>query len=157
MAATCAACLQPILRMDQCTISGSEVFHRRCVANIEDSIGNRRQRQIHELTQALEQSGRAVRQIERSAQQASRAAVSTAEQLTVALARAETALARATAESAVRRREHEQEVAALRAERDIARAEAAIAAAPRIATPADNPDSPDDATMRFSLLELDRQ
>jgi ABC-type transporter Mla subunit MlaD len=134
--------------MDQCTISGSEVFHRRCVQNIEDSIGHQRQRRVHDLTQALEQAGRTIRQLERGGQQVARsaaAAVDAVAQLTSALSRSESALAQAAAE-----------LAKLRSERDIARAETAIAAShnPEPA-PADNPES-DDASTRFSLLELDR-
>jgi ABC-type transporter Mla subunit MlaD len=145
--------------MDQCTISGSEVFHRRCVQNIEDSIGHQRQRRVHDLTQALEQAGRTIRQLERGGQQVARsaaAAVDAVAQLTSALSRSESALAQAAAEAVARQRRHDEELAKLRSERDIARAETAIAAShnPEPA-PADNPES-DDASTRFSLLELDR-
>lgn len=142
--------------MDQCTISGTEVFHRRCVVNIEDSIGNRRQRQVLELTQALERAGRTIRQLERSAQQATRASAATAAEMTAALARSETALAQSAADAAARARLHEQELAQLRSERDIARAEATIARSTHeVATPDSTPEL-DDAETRFSLLEFDR-
>jgi len=157
VAATCASCLQPIVRMDQCTISGSEVFHRRCVANIEDSVGNRRQRRVHELTQKLEQAGRTIRQLERTAARAEAAAGESADQLRALMEREVQSAADREAVAAIRERSHEQEIAKLRAERDIARAEAAIATSASAAATTPELDTPDldDASTRFSLLELD--
>jgi hypothetical protein len=49
MAATCAACLQPITKLTGFVISGTEAFHRTCVANIARSVRTRQALEIVEL------------------------------------------------------------------------------------------------------------
>lgn len=161
MGATCAACLLPIQRLDQCTISQTEVFHRRCIGRIVDSRGNRMAQRVLELEGERE---RYVRMMADAQHELARA-----RELEVRMAGAQSDVIRlndeirADAKEMQRRdRLHQETVQALQIavrERDAARRELALHQI--IATPERSPNVAssdadlDPTVIRFSLLELD--
>ncbi len=157
--------------MDQCTIAGTEVFHKRCVANVGNSAGHRLQRHINELQQALEQARRATLDAQRRADDV----VTRAE---AAIAQANVEVMQATASRDLAAEQHamlrermmreigrqqdiwkadrqrlDGDIARLRVERDTARTELALHQHP---SGSDTEEERDPTSVRFSLLELDQ-
>lgn len=160
--------MAPITTRSQLVVSGTEVFHRACAGAIEHSRSNRLTQQVLALERALEQAKRSAREAEQGCDRITSAFSGRLDALEVAMTATERDLARERRALTVARVERDTAVRmanSLRAERDSARAEAALHQ--RIGTPSttpqvartestpDNADTRDDTEQRFAMLEFD--
>lgn len=164
MAATCAVCLTPIMKPEKFVLSGTEVFHARCVVayGTTNSVVNKQRQQaadlraqIERLRYELEHEKQRADHERTVAQRIAGERERMGNDLGVALSDARSW--RVRMEEA--RRERDEAVAA----RDASRREALLhqtiqgtPVAPAVAaTPEPVKDERDSTEVRFSLLELD--
>lgn len=164
MAATCAACMQPITSRAALVVSGTEVFHRACALNISTSRAHRQAQRVLEVERMVEIAQRGMAEVQRSCD----AYVSRSEQaVAVAQAAQEAAENRAAVAQRAGRElgialgEMRQARDAALRERDAARSEAALhqrlgsaTSTTDVATVGKLPVE-DDSVQRFAMLELD--
>lgn len=155
MAAVCAGCMQPIVTGDNFALSGTEVFHRSCLARegSVESIGNRQRRQLASLEQRHLQVQNTLTRHADTVAEKDRIIAQRNQRVSVLTQQLEDANATRDILASTNN--------ALRGERDrlvkeveLARQEVALAHLP----PAQSkiaPDPRDDAEIRFSMLEID--
>jgi hypothetical protein len=175
MAATCAACLRPIIKGGHpFVLSGTEVFHRACAQSIERSIATKQKLEIQRLKSAELESRReaanarietqvAQNNARESEQNTQRAMdqLAVERELRRAAEAQRRAADRATERAAQARREVEDDLTSVRGQLTAARNEILRLQNEAIRNATDQlpvppvADSRDATEIRFSLLELD--
>lgn len=175
MAATCAACMQPITKTTRFVLSGTEAFHRSCAMNMATSRANQQALRVLEVERMIEISQRGMAETKRvcdgyltranHAVAAARAEAVAAHAAQVAAENTALVAQRACRELTSRLANVTQARDEALRERDAARSEAALhqrmgptpAATEPAATvvTAGKVATGDDAEQRFAAMELD--
>jgi chromosome segregation ATPase len=153
--ASCAACLQPLLRSQRFALEGTEVFHVECLGQAYRSKLRMAEQRSRELEAQLADTRRAAARVEAETsrfrnESMSRAAEVISLEGRLAGVRAELEL------SQERLRARQGELQGARNQNAALRAElAAVKQEAPAVRPEDGPQM-DDSSLRFSLLELER-
>lgn len=150
--ASCAACLQPILRAHRFVLEGTEVFHAQCAGQTYRSKQRITEAKVRELEVQLADTRRAASRIEEAANRyrneaTSKSAAAIAEGARLAAVRGELALANELL------RATQAELQAARSGYIAIRAE--LEAAKKSTNDEGQKDDVDASALRFKMLELD--
>lgn len=150
--ASCAACLQPILRAQRFVLDGTEVFHAACAGQAYRSKLRMSEVRVRELEDQLASTRQAAARVESEANRLRNESTSHAAKLTIAESRLATT--RAELELAQERLQATQvELQAARSGYIALRAE--LEAVKRGPPPEEQKDDLDASALRFKMLELD--